>query len=88
MADNNLGNEWKDTVYELGGAFVSLGTTLLHSIKKGVDVAYDFMNEEETKKKKQDAARKKTASERSASEKASEESDEAETVEGIIIEEE
>ncbi len=83
MADNNLGNEWKDTVYELGGAFVSLGTTLLHSIKKGVDVAYDFMNEEEAKNKKKDAARKKAASEKAAGG-----SEEAETVEGIIIEEE
>ncbi len=51
MADNNnLGNEWKDTVYTLGGAFVDLGKTLMHSIKTGVDIAYDYINEEGTKK--------------------------------------
>ncbi|MBQ8139206.1 MAG: hypothetical protein IJ195_07125 [Lachnospiraceae bacterium] len=46
MADNNnLGNEWRSTAYNLGGAFVELGKTLMHSIKKGVDIAYDAVND-------------------------------------------
>ena len=53
MADNNnLGNEWKNTVYNLGEAFFELGRTVVHSVKKGVDVAYDYMNEKEDDKKK------------------------------------
>lgn len=76
MADNNnLGNEWKNTVYNLGEAFFELGRTVIHSVKKGVDVAYDYMNEKEDDKKK------KTASKKSSS------SDEPEKVDGIIIEE-
>ena len=46
MADNNnLGSEWRSTAYNLGGAFVELGKTLMHSIKKGVDIAYDAVND-------------------------------------------
>ena len=53
MADNNnLGNEWKKTAYVLGGAFVELGKTVVHSVKKGVDVAYEYLNEDEKKEKK------------------------------------
>jgi len=53
MADNNnLGNEWKSTAYNLGGAFVELGKTLMHSIKKGVDIAYDAMNDLDNNKNK------------------------------------
>ena len=48
MADNNnLGNEWKTTVYNLGGAFFDLGKTIVHSVKKGVDIAYDYVNEQD-----------------------------------------
>ena len=63
MADNNLGNEWKDTVFNLGGAIFDLGKTLIHSVKAGVDIAYDFINEED--KKKSEGTKKKTASESS-----------------------
>lgn len=47
--NTDLGNEWKNTVYDLGGAFVGLGKVMLHSVKKGVDLAYDYMNEKEKK---------------------------------------
>ncbi len=70
MADNNLGNEWKDTVYNLGGAFFDLGRTLLHSVKKGVDIAYDFINDEDVKKK-QSGTRKKTSGSAGTAGKAS-----------------
>ncbi len=77
MADNNnLGNEWKNTVYNLGEAFFELGRTVVHSVKKGVDVAYDYMNEKEDDKKKKSSSKKHSAP-----------SDEPEKVDGIIIEE-
>ena len=66
MANNNnndLGNEWKNTVYNLGGAFVDLGKTLLHSVKKGVDIAYDYMNEEDAKKRSENRGTEKRADE-------------------------
>ena len=76
MADNNnLGNEWKTTVYNLGGAFFDLGKTIVHSVKKGVDIAYDYVNEQDDKRnaKHSSAAKKSSA--------------EPEKVDGIIIEE-
>ncbi len=77
MADNNnLGNEWKNTVYNLGEAFFELGRTVVHSVKKGVDVAYDYMNEKEDDKTKKSSSKKHSAP-----------SDEPEKVDGIIIEE-
>jgi hypothetical protein len=75
MADNNLGNEWKTTVYNLGGAFFDLGKTIVHSVKKGVDIAYDYVNEQDDKRN----------SKRSSSAKKA--SDDVEKVDGIIIEE-
>ncbi len=75
MADNNLGNEWKTTVYNLGGAFFDLGKTIVHSEKKGVDIAYDYVNEQDDKRN----------SKRSSSAKKA--SDDVEKVDGIIIEE-
>lgn len=77
MADKNLGNEWKDTAYNLGEAFFELGRTIVHSVKKGVDVAYDYMNEKEDVKKKKSTGSKS----RSTSD------DEPVKVDGIIIEE-
>ncbi|MCR4618241.1 MAG: hypothetical protein K5669_08675 [Lachnospiraceae bacterium] len=58
MDDKNLGNEWKSTAYNLGGAFVELGKTLMHSVKKGVDVAYDYLNEVDSKKKRENESEK------------------------------
>jgi NAD+--asparagine ADP-ribosyltransferase len=84
MANNNnndLGNEWKNTAYNLGGAFVDLGRTLLHSVKKGVDVAYDYLNEEDAKR--QQANRQRT----NAQQKTSSDESKPEKVDGIIIEE-
>ncbi len=76
MADNNnLGNEWKTTVYNLGGAFFDLGKTIVHSVKKGVDIAYDYVNEQDDKRN----------SKRSSSAKKA--GDDVEKVDGIIIEE-
>lgn len=49
MDKRELGDEWKTTAYDLGGAFVGLGKTVLHSIKTGVDIAYDFVNEKDEK---------------------------------------
>lgn len=43
--NNSLRDEWKDTVYDLGGAFVGLGKTIFRSLKTGVDYAYDRLNE-------------------------------------------
>lgn len=47
--NNNLGDEWKDTAYNLGGAFVDLGKALMHSVKTGVDIAYNYLNEADAK---------------------------------------
>ncbi|MBR1861070.1 MAG: hypothetical protein IJ796_04330 [Lachnospiraceae bacterium] len=88
MADKNidLGNEWKNTVYNLGGAFVGLGKTVIHSVKKGVDIAYDFMNEEDAKQKKNGPANGKT--DNTSNEKYQNSSeDRPEKVDGEIIEE-
>ena len=77
MADKNLGNEWKNTAYNLGEAFFELGKTIVHSVKKGVDIAYDYMNDKEDDKKKKTAGSKtKNSSD-----------DEEIKVDGIIIEE-
>ncbi len=47
---SSLSDEWKDCAYEFGGALVGIGRTMIRSIKAGVDLVYDKINEEEVKK--------------------------------------
>lgn len=56
--DNNmdkkesLTNEWKDTVYNIGGALYGLGKVVCKSVKVGVDKVYDAINENDNAAKK------------------------------------
>lgn len=56
--DNNmdkkesLTNEWKDTVYNIGGALYGLGKVVCKSVKVGVDKVYDVINENDNAAKK------------------------------------
>lgn len=53
MANNeSLLGEWKDTVYNLGGAIYGLGKTVCKSVKVGVDKVYDRLNEDDHMTKK------------------------------------
>jgi len=53
MANNeSLSSEWKDTVYNLGGAIYGLGKIVCKSVKVGVDKVYDRLNEDEHTTKK------------------------------------
>lgn len=58
--NNSLSDEWKDTVYDLGGAFVGLGKTIFRSLKTGVDYAYDRLNETDAKRKTSPSKREKS----------------------------
>lgn len=53
MANNeSLLGEWKDTVYNLGGAIYGLGKTVCKSVKVGVDKVYERLNEDDHMTKK------------------------------------
>ena len=49
----SLKNEWKATGKELGGAFCSLGKTLVRSVSKAADAVQEWAKEENEKKEPQ-----------------------------------
>jgi len=51
--DNRLSDEWKESVYNFGGALVGLGKTVVRSVKVGVDAVYDRFNDEDKAKREQ-----------------------------------
>ena len=65
---SSLSDEWKDCVYEFGGALVGIGRTMVRSLKVGVDLVYDKINEEDVKKngtgKTKQSSKKSKASEK------------------------
>ncbi len=48
----SLTDEWKDTVYNIGGALYGLGKIMCKSVKVGVDKVYERLNENDKAAKK------------------------------------
>ena len=44
--NNSLSDDWKDTIYNIGGAIYGLGKVMCKSVKIGVDKAYDYLNDD------------------------------------------